>query len=209
MITLTEYQCDNSLAGLIENARNELFQHEQSRSEFRCVWGYFPGLEAQEHVLYPHSMELGRYFDPAVKARMGNAMQLSFLKFASKKPDPEFGGLHVDTRISARNEGPNDMRILRLVLNLGTRPRTLKYAPYTADELRERGIVTSKDVYSPVDLPADFETRTIEIPGREPNKVWAAQFWASEIPHVGVTDEHGYFVGSYAGYFSKDSAMPK
>ncbi len=205
-MTIETYELD-FLPEMIDNARNELFNYEQEKSEQKCVWGYFPGLEKEETELYPHCIRLAEalraHFLKIKHADWVDAEPtLSFIKLASTKPKVQFGGLHIDDKVNATDapDSHSNKKILRIIINLGEHPRKLKYIKHSAEELRAQGVHISKDEYHPIDLPITVETNIIEIPGRKGNQVSLLKFFASDMPHVGATDEHGYFIVGYGKY---------
>lgn len=193
-----------SLDKLAKNAYSELYRHEQERSENKCIWGFFPDLEEDEDCKYPHCLELKKLLDGNFRSVKGldGKLDLSFIKMASGKPPVEFGDLHLDTKAHSADPESGE-HILRLILNLGQYPRVLKYTELNAEQLCANGVKVIKGEYHPIELPPDIPVRTIQIPKRECDTVSGLLFWASEIPHVGVTDEHGYFIAGYRGCFDE------
>lgn len=177
---------------IILNAREELYKYEQEKSEMKCIWGYFPDLPGNNPELYPKCVVLKKHLDAYLRSRLGNENQLtmSFLKLASRKAEIEFGGLHLDDRPAPADEPDTTSRILRLIINLGDFPRRLNYSK----PVKERELFNHNK---------NIPTEMIDIPERNNNLVWALKFWSSEVPHVGVTDEHGYFIAAYGGYFDE------
>ncbi len=141
-MTLETHQLDFPVE-FIESARDELFRYEQERSEQKCIWGYFPGLEKDERELYPHCIRLAEALRAYFIKRGDWTDQeptLSFIKLASSKPVMQFGGLHVDDKVNATDipASHSQKKILRTIINLGDYPRKLMHTKLSADELRSR-----------------------------------------------------------------------
>ncbi len=195
----------DSLDSLLKKAYTELYKFEQEKSDQKCIWGFFPGFEEGERDLYPQCFKLKKLLDKNFTRITGQAdrMELSFIKIASKKPPVEFGGLHLDTDVSSTEDSSHQGHILRLILNLGTYPRDLKYTKYTATQLKAMGVEIARGEYRPINLPANIPTSVVKIPPRNRDTLSGLLFWASEIPHVGLTNEHGYFIAGYGGVFKE------
>jgi hypothetical protein len=59
------------------------------------------------------------------------------------------------------------------------------------------GVRVPRADYQVVELPAEIEVRTIEIPPLEQDALYALAFCASVVPHVGVDGADGHFLASY------------
>jgi hypothetical protein len=194
----------DSLDLIADEAYKELHKYEQEKSEQKCVWGFFPGLEKNEQKTYPRCLELKDLLDKKFASinDRPDSLKLSFIKMASTKPPVEFGGLHLDDKVSSI-DAKTESNILRIVLNLGKYARRIKYVEHSADRLREMGVEIKKGEYQPINLPSGMPTKIIEIPPRDKDRISGLFFWASDILHVGATDEHGYFIAGYGGSFDE------
>jgi hypothetical protein len=129
----------------------------------------------------------------------GRHYALSFLKAAEGSPPEEaegvhYEGFHLDTHPEVDGDGAE---LARLLINLADVPRRFRYAAIDRFELARRGHEVPRSDYQVVELPPRVETRVVEIPPRRDERIHALRFWASVVPHVGVDDEHGYFLASY------------
>lgn len=210
LMVLEKYKIKPKLFNF-KKAYQELFSHEQERSEAKCQWGYFPGFEKDEHNLYPNCIKLAGQFEKSFLSKMQKPLeknlQLAFIRMASKEISGSFGGFHIDVdpgvNIVKDAEQKNGTEVLRLLINLHDRPRKLKYTPLDRFRLREMGIEVSDDQYVPINIPDSIPQSTIEIPPIEKDAVYSLKLWSSLIPHMGLTDEKGHFLISYGAYVNR------
>lgn len=115
--------------------------------------------------------------------------------------DTFFGGLHAGSEIQCDATPRGHHR----GFHLDTHP---SITADTGIELASQGVAVSRGNYQVVDLPANVERATLEIPPLENGVAFGLRFWASVIPHVGGNDEHGHFLVSYDAPHSSDPDNP-
>ena len=189
-------------SALIEGARRELLASRPPEGVHR--WGFLLGVEEEARPNLPAASELDERLRANVigpiSTETGRAYALSFLKTAEGPPPPasegvHYDGFHLDTHPDL--DGERGVELARVLINLSTEPRRFRFAAVDRRSLAARGVPVHRGDYQVVDLPGDVEVRTVEIPGRDEDRLHALRFWASVVPHVGADDERGHFLASY------------
>jgi len=184
---------------LIAEAEQELLQRRQERREEGFVWGYLLGVEFGEEKEFPKAQLLIR----EVLRQLGREketrdFQFSFCKAckgrsASDAEGVHYEGMHLDTHPDITDE----KELLRLLFNFFPRRRQFHFAHADRRSLQQQGLELDRKFYKTLELPGNVRTQVIDIPGREGNTVHFLRFWASVVPHVGITEEEGYFLVSF------------
>ena len=177
-------------------AQKELVQSATKNKSL--VWGYYSSLDKE--TTYPACAQLAQ----DLRKITGTSLQLAFIRVSTGKQESGIGGLHTDSHIDGRPivdpTRKENEEVLRVLLNGGTMPRKLGYCEFTPNELAQKGAILTEMGYTKVELPSSISMKTIEIPPREENAIWALTFWASLIPHTGIDDERGHFLIAYGKY---------
>jgi hypothetical protein len=138
--------------------------------------------------------------DAQLRHQIDPTFDLSFVKIALAAPPQasegvHYAGFHLDTHPAIQTE--HGVELDRVLVNLGSMPRPVRFARTTRHDLAARGLPIHRGDYQVVDLPADVDVTTTVIPPRDADVVHGLNFLASVVPHVGVDDERGYFLASY------------
>lgn len=185
-------------AELAASARAELLDRGREPAGAAFRFGYLLGVELDALPGLPALARLdGLLREHVVEPGFG----LSFFKTtAGQAPEAEegvhFDGFHLDTHPDIRSDS-DGVELARLLINLAPTPRVFRYAAIDRFELARLGVRVPRADYQVVELPAEVEVRTIEIPPLEPDRVSALAFWASVVPHVGSDGPDGHFLASY------------
>ena len=181
---------------LLDNAREELFTYAE-KSEVG-TWGYFPEIKDENN--YPFSIKLTK----DIKIILGHRLdwKLAFIRVATKESKSEYGGFHIDVDIGVGHkklEQFKDREIIRALINLYSYPRKLAYIDKTRDELIQEGFKINENKYEILKFPEKM-IKTIDIPAINEENLWVLKFCSSQIPHFGLTDEHGHFLAAYGAW---------
>lgn len=194
LIVLEKYMIGKDLDFL--SAKNELFEYASNSDVW--TWGYFPEINDDESK-YPQCIKLKKWFDSFVD---DSDHKLTFIRLAIKEPKSEFGGFHIDADAGAGHSKHSyfeGKEVLRILINCGTFPRKLGFVDKTRDELIKEGFDIPSDKYKILKFPEEM-IKTIDIPSREEGYIWVLKFWASIIPHFGLTDKNGHFLVAYGAW---------
>lgn len=195
----------NLKESLFLESRLELVDYENRYSPNSTGWGYFPGILGNEPEKYPKTLLLAKELEALVMDKIlpqAQLFQLSFVKQSKGEIKNCYGGLHLDPDASLQ-EGEE---IERILINLNTYPRKLKFAALDRHQLRNQGVFYSRHQYSPLQFKEDIKISTLEIPGRTATQIYLLKFLASLIPHVGLTEQEGHFVASFERKIKIDPA---
>jgi hypothetical protein len=185
-------------AQLAARARAELLDRGREPTGAAFRFGYLLGVELDALPGLPALARLdGLLREHVVEPGYG----LSFFKTTvGQAPEAEegvhFDGFHLDTHPDIRSDS-DGVELARLLINLAPTPRVFRYGAIDRFELARLGVRVPRADYQVVELPAEVEVRTIEIPPMEPNCVSGLAFWASAVPHVGSDGPDGHFLASY------------
>jgi hypothetical protein len=176
------------------------------RSEFAkqgVAWGYLLGVERESTPdRYPSAWLLCEALEVGVARTVGQPygalFDFSFCKAYSGPVITEaagvhYEGLHIDTH-PALTETTD---LLRILINVDTSPRRFKFGDITRMELASSGLYTDRTSFHAAHVEEHVRLRDVLIPGRKGGRVSFLVFWASVIPHVGVTEPNGYFLYSF------------
>lgn len=188
---------------LVADAREQLMARDrQSTPGFR--WGYLLGVEDADAAAGPAVAALKAALYEQVVAPVAHCravrFDFSFFKAATGQPPVaeegvHYSGLHLDTHPDiAADEG---VELLRVLVNLGSSPRCIRFLPIDRFELAGRGVRVRRADYQVVAEPPDLPSETVEIPAFDRGSISYLTFWASVVPHVGVDTPAGYFLGSF------------
>lgn len=203
LMTLEEYHLNIDKEA--EEACVELERLIERHADESCTWAYLPQYrDIPEHYAACRQLEQ-KLQEEMRKYKVERSMRLVFIRRTTSKPISQFGGLHVDVDIGVKHQRDpaiaDNTDILRLILNLGDSPRIVEYAPKTKQELRNLGYKIPDGVYKQLDSELkDTPRKRIEIPARQGSIVYGLKFWASLVPHAGITDERGHFVAAFGKY---------
>jgi hypothetical protein len=161
-------------AELAASARAELLDRGREPAGAAFRFGYLLGVELDE---LPELPALARLHGLLRERVVEPGYELSFFKTTvGQAPEAEegvhFDGFHLDTHPDVRSDSDGF-------------------------ELARRGVRVPRADYQVVELPAEIEVRTIEIPPLEQDALYALAFCASVVPHVGVDGADGHFLASY------------
>jgi hypothetical protein len=104
-----------------------------------------------------------------------------------------YEGLHIDTHPDLGAETD----LLRVLVNLGESPRRFRFGDATRIELARSGLYEDRASFRADHVEAHVPMRELCIPGREGSRISFLVFYASVLPHVGVTEAPGYFLFSF------------
>lgn len=184
---------------LLDKAEIELLNRRQERKDEGFVWGYLLGVELENIKDFPCSIELVKTLrNHLLHLNISSDFAFSFCKVCrgQSTADAEgvhYEGMHLDTHplLNEKNE------LLRILFNLSKYPRRFQFALTDRHELEDLKIELDRTNYKTLKLPDSIASNIIEIPGRQNNTVHFLKFWASAVPHVGLTDGNGYFLTSF------------
>jgi hypothetical protein len=185
-------------AELAASARAELLDRGREPAGAAFRFGYLLGVELDELPKLPALARL----DGLLRERVVEpGYELSFFKTTvGQAPEADegvhFDGFHLDTHPDIRSDS-DGVELARLLVNLAPTPRAFRYAAIDRFELAQLEERVPRADYQVVELPAEVEVRTIEIPPLEPDCVSALAFCASVVPHDGVDGPDGHFLASY------------
>ena len=186
---------------IVDRARTELLARDQSEGPgFR--FGFLLGVEDQRSAPFARSVvaDLQRELVDPVGACRATKFSLSFVK-AVDGVAPEMAegplstGFHLDTHPQVTtDDGPE---LLRILVNLDRRPRTLRFVCADRFELGASGFELPRSSYRVVGAPPSFGQSTVDIPPFDGAAISYLTFWASLVPHVGVERPGGHFLASF------------
>lgn len=186
MMRLEKFAVDS---GRFLDAERELLEQEGVVVEKGYPVVYTRGMEG-----YPHCKILVEKLEKLV------GLRFAFIKVQRAAPKKALGGFHVDVHWSSGIKREGKGEVLRFLLNAHTAPRVVAYIREGKEWLRKKGVLISDTEYGIISLPDDVTPQRIEIPPIEKNAIWGLKFWASKVPHVGITDENGLFVIGFGKY---------
>ncbi len=206
LMTLEEYTLPD-ITAYIEDARKELENIVLNNEDTSHTWGYFPQY-CKDPQQYTKCIELNRQLTSHIVQKQPhpeNTMSLAFIRRATAKPISDYCGFHIDVDVGVGHQRDQEQQgdIIRLVLNLDEKAqRTVGFIPFTKQQLRAQGFSIPEDNYKMLDFEQNFPKKYINIPARTNTKLYGLKFWASQIPHTGITDELGHFVAAFGCYAS-------
>lgn len=186
---------------LVATARRNLLSG-QTLAERDYLFGFMLGVE-QASGSRP-ALELVARLDRELVGPVGRCrdvqFELSFLKAVEGVvPDvaegPLFAGFHLDTHPEMTADGGPEL--LRILVNLASEPRTLRFIHADRFELVAAGLDLPRSSFQVVEAPLHFRHATVVIPPFDGREISYLTFWASVVPHVGVENEGGHFLASF------------
>lgn len=197
----------------VAKVRQELERYITTQSDRKSMtWGYFPELSPDD-AQYPHCVKFAKiFYDNVVQHNtdlQGIDLQLAFIRLATQEPQSDFGGMHIDASSGISHVWPKNIspthEVLRLLFNLGTKPRKLEYCSLDRQQLAKAGFTIPRDHYEILDIASDIPLETVELPPIEHGAVYGLQFVSTRIPHAGRTNNDGHFLTSYGGYIDNQN----
>ncbi|HYG50870.1 MAG TPA: hypothetical protein VD905_08195 [Flavobacteriales bacterium] len=161
--------------------------------------GYLLGVELGDKLQFPFSTHLIQTLQDDITSRQETSdFIFSFCKVCKGQSTADqegvhYEGMHLDTHPDLKDNN----ELLRMLFNFSEHPRQFRYALTDRHELLDQGIELDRTDYKTLHLPDSIAVKSINIPGRQGNSIHFLKFWASVIPHVGITEEHGYFLISF------------
>lgn len=188
---------------LVSAARAEILSR-RSELASRCVtWGYLLGVEREStRDRYPSAWRLcdvlQRDLASIIGAESSARFEFSFCKaycgpVIREAAGVHFEGLHLDTHPTLTQV--TDLR--RILINVDSSPRRFRFGDITRVELASAGLHTDRASFRADHVEERVRLRDVLIPGRRGRRVSFLVFWASLIPHVGITEADGYFLYSF------------
>jgi len=213
LVTLCRVACAAS-EELFAAAQREVLERRGEFANRGVSWGYLLGCErAATAQDFPAAWRLWDELGRAVAANVGRASDAEFQpSFCEAYRGPvireaegvHFEGLHIDTH--PKLDATTDL--LRVLINVGDAQRRFRFGDATRVELAEAGLYVDRSSFGADHVERHVTMRDIYIPGRKHGEIYILVFWASIVPHVGVTEESGYFLYSFEAVAPKPLLCP-
>jgi hypothetical protein len=187
---------------LLAAARGEVLGRRDEHRARGVAWGYLLGLEREATAAaFPAAWELCDRL-AAVAARVaphaGNGFRFSFCKGYAGPVIAEAAGVHHEgLHIDTHPEVAAGTDLLRVLLNVDTSARRFRYGDATRVELARAGLHADRARFEADHVAAHVPLHDVCIPGRRGTRLSGLLFWASVLPHVGITEAPGYFLYSF------------
>jgi hypothetical protein len=188
---------------LVSAAKTEVLGRRAELESLGVNWGYVLGVErTATHDLYRSAWRLADVLRDDVVTAAGIIHQAEFaFSFCKAYSGPvireaagvHYEGLHIDTHPALTD--PTDL--LRILINVDAVPRRFRYADVTRVELAASGLYSDRTRFHVDHITQEVPLRDVSLPARHGNEVSFLLFWASIIPHVGITEPPGYFLYSF------------
>lgn len=168
-------------------------------------WGYLLGVErAAIAARFAAAWRLSDVILASIAAPLGRARRVtfgfSFCKAYRGAVLPDGSGVHGEgLHIDTHPELAERTDLLRVLVNLGTSPRRFRFGDATRLELAARGLHDDRSSFAAAHVAPHVDLHDVDIPARDGRTVSFLLFWASIVPHVGVTESPGYFLYSFEG----------
>jgi len=185
---------------LLAAAKREVLGRRDEHRARGVSWGYLLGLERAATVAaFPAAWQLCDHL-AAVAARVAPdaGFRFSFCKgyagpVLAEAAGVHYEGLHVDTHpdVAAGTD------LLRVLVNVDTSARRFRYGDATRVELSRAGLYADRTRFEADHVAAHVPLRDVHIPARRGTQLSGLLFWASVLPHVGITEAPGYFLYSF------------
>lgn len=184
---------------LVVSAKREVTGRRVEHAARGVEWGYLLGLEREEtETSYPTAWQLcdAVYRDAvtAIGDVEGADFRFSFCKGYSgpvlnEAEGVHYEGLHIDTHPDLGA----DTDLLRVLVNLGESSRRFRFGDATRIELARSGLYGDRASFRAEHVEAHVPMREVCIPGREGSQISFLVFYASVLPHVGITERRAIF----------------
>ncbi len=183
----------------IRLCKTELLGRRQERRNEGFTWGYLLGLELNDVGQFPIATRFIQDLLDQIKGwKEGHDFDFSFCKVCSARSSCDSEGVHYEgMHLDTHPKLVDSHELLRMLFNFSEHPRQFRYARTDRHELAQRGVGLNRTDYKTLLLPGNIETAVVEIPARRGHQVHYLKFWASVVPHVGITEDHGYFLISF------------
>ena len=192
---------------LVDSAAREVTGRRLEHADLGVRWGYLLGLERDATVdSFPATWQLSDalYQDvvrPIADRELAD-FRFSFCKAYSgpvlrETEGVHYEGLHIDTHPGLTESTD----LLRVLINVGERERRFRFGDATRIELERDGLY-DRSSFRADHVEPRVPIREIRIPGRNGDRVSFLVFWASVVPHVGITESPGYFLLSFEAVVS-------
>jgi hypothetical protein len=185
-----------SAKGEITNRRRELIDHG-------VTWGFLLGVERDTtRDAFPAAWtlcdRLQNDIAQAIDADRRIDFRFSFCKgysgpAISEAEGVHYEGLHIDTHPDLA-DGTD---LLRILINVDSCERRFRFGDVTRRELAAMNLYEGRDSFRADHVQQHVMLDEVAIPGRRGTLVSFLLFWASVIPHVGITEPPGYFLYSF------------
>jgi hypothetical protein len=194
LVTLGAYD-DPIAVDLVPRASAEVLSRRDELCARGVRWGYLLGVErAETAARFAAAWQLWDRLGRAIAADVGAAhaveLQPSFCKAYHGPVVHDAEGVHY--------EGLH-RELLRILINVGASARRFRFGDVTRDELSRAGLHVPRDEFRAAEVERHVPMREVLIPGCSGTRISFLVFWASVVPHVGVTEAPGYFLYSFEG----------
>jgi hypothetical protein len=202
LLQLGRAECDLGDT-LVTEARAEVTGRRREHAQRGVTWGYLLGLERPETERhFPAAWticdRLERGIASAIGEGIGAAFSFSFCKAYSGPVITEAGGVHYEGLHVDTHPGLTDTTdLLRVLINVGDSDRCFRFGDATRVELARAGLYGNRGSFEADHAARHVTLREVRIPARRGSLVSFLVFWASAIPHVGITEAPGYFLYSF------------
>jgi hypothetical protein len=202
LVTLCQDECPID-ASLVTSANREVLRRRREFASHGVEWGYLLGCErvATENS-FPAAWQLWDALHANIAQQFDRLFSVhfrhSFCKaysgpVISEAEGVHYEGLHIDTHPDLSESTD----LLRILINATTTDRRFRFADASRVELAQAGLYTDRSSYQASHVEAHAPVREVLIPGREGRQFSFLIFWASMVPHVGITESPGYFLYSF------------
>ena len=212
LMTLYRVECRIADA-LITSAKKEVVARRSEHAGLGVEWGYLLGLErAATAASFPLAWELCdvlfRDITAAIAHRESADFRFSFCKAYSGPVRREtegvhYEGLHIDTHPDLSENGD----LLRVLINVGTTERRFRFGEATRVELAQAGLYRDRAMFRADHVEAHVPMREVCIPAKQDSHIACLVFWASVVPHVGITKAPGYFLYSFEAVVASPACL--
>lgn len=188
---------------LVAAAKAEITSRRQEFADHGVTWGYLLGVERPDtERAFPSAWRLWDVLRDDIAQLIGQShgarFQFSFCKgysgpVVSEAQGVHYEGLHIDTHPDLTDQAD----LLRILINVDSQQRRFRFGDATRVELDAAGLYRDRGSFRADHVERHVPIRDVAIPGRRGSWVSFLLFWASAIPHVGITESPGYFLYSF------------
>ncbi len=202
LLSLCSAECDIDDA-LVESAKHEVTARRLEFKPLGVSWGYLLGIEREQTKTgFPAAWKLWdvlrRDIATPIERQADTNFRASFCKayagpVVKEAEGVHFEGLHIDTHPELRDGAD----LLRILINVGDTDRRFRFGDATRVELHRAGLYPDRTDFRAADVESRVKMHEVRIPRRQGRVVSFLVFWASVLPHVGLTESPGYFLYSF------------